>query len=222
MKLPSGTMTIGVRLNAALLSACLAIAIVLNPATVFSHSSIETSPQTSANPAIAEAVQRNFGKGVEVVTSFNPFQVTGDFNGDRLQDLVVVVRITGPLDLLPNQVRLLNPFERGGSLHFPRPSDSRLALAILHDWKNPAATGRFLLLGESPILILQNARAISNQETDRNGLLGVRSRSSKRRAAEPFPRTAKGDIVLLGTEVGGDSLLYWNGRTYLWEDSAED
>jgi len=214
MTLALGTMTIGVKLNAALLSACLAL-------SVFSHSSIGT-PQADAKAAIAEAVQRSFGNGVEVVTSFNPFQVTGDFNGDRLQDLAVVVRITGARNLMPKEVRLLNPFERDGSIHFPRPSDSRLALAILHDWKNPAATGRFLLLGESPILILQNARATSKEESDRNGLLGIRSRSSKRRAAEPFPRTAKGDVVLLGTEVGGDSLLYWNGRTYLWEDSAED
>jgi len=214
MTLLPGTMTNGVTLNAALLSACLAI-------TIFSHSSIGTS-QTVANAAIAEAVQRNFGNGVEVVTSFNPFQVTGDFNGDRLQDLAVVVRITGARNLLPKEVRLLNPFDRGGSIHFPRASDHRLALAILHDWKNPAATGRFLLLGESPILILQNARATSKEESDRNELLSIRRRSSKRRAAAPFPRTAKGDVVLLGTEVGGDSLLYWNGRTYLWEDSAED
>lgn len=212
MKGPLGTMTIGVNLKAALLSACLAI-------LVFGHSSIGT-PQASVNAAIA--VQRSFGNGVEVVTSFKPFQVTGDFNGDRLQDLAVVVRITGARNLLPKEVRLLNPFERGESIHFPRPSDSRLALAILHDWKNPAATARFLLLGESPILSLQNARAISKEESDRNGLLGIRSRSSKRRSPEPFPRAAKGDVVLLATEVGGDSLLYWNGRTYLWEDSAED
>jgi len=33
------------------------------------------------------------------------------------------------------------------------------------------------------------------------------------------PATAKGDVVLLFTEVGDNSMLYWNGRTYRWQDA---
>jgi hypothetical protein len=171
---------------------------------------------------ISEAVRSSFGSGVEVVAAFRPYQVAGDFNGDRVQDLAVVVRITGSRSVLPKDVRLLNPFEPRGAIHFPQSSDNRLAIAILHGWKSPVVGGKFLLIGESPILILQYARAASNEESDRSGLLGLRSKTAKRRRSEPLPISAKGDVILLGTEVGGDSLLYWNGRTYRWEDSAED
>lgn len=176
------------------------------------------------NARILAVVQRDFGVAVEVVTAFSPYRVTGDFNGDRLQDLAVVVRIKGSRKQLPKDVRLLNPFESSGSLHFPaNPSrENRLALAIVHSWQNAVASGKFLLLGESPILILQNARAISSGASDRTNLIGLRNRNPRRRSSEPFPRNAKGDVILLGTEVGGDSLLYWNGRSYSWEDSAED
>lgn len=173
---------------------------------------------------IVAAVQRNFAVGVEVVTTFSPYHVTGDFNGDRVQDLAVVVRLKGSRNQLPKDVRLLNPFESGRTIHFPANAsrESRLALAVVHSWKNPVAGGKFLLLGESPILIMQNARATSSEASDRTDLIGVRNRNGSRRSSEHFPRNAKGDLILLGTEVGGDSLLYWNGRGYSWEDSAED
>jgi hypothetical protein len=44
----------------------------------------------------------------------------------------------------------------------------------------------------------------------------------KRPKGAPFPRAARGDVILLGNQVGDNSPLYWNGRTYVWEDSAED
>jgi hypothetical protein len=121
-------------------------------------------------------------------------------------------------------VKLLNPFERGGAIKFPKKSveDNKLAVAIIHSWNNPAQAARLLLLGESPILILQNARAISSEPSDRLNLIGLRSRRAKRPRGEILPRGSKGDVILLATEVGGDGLLYWNGRTYLWEEPAED
>jgi len=199
---------------------CLAMCLVLIGAGGTRHASPQTSVPSVT--AVAETVRRNFGSGVEVVTAFNPYQVTGDFNGDRVQDLAVVVKITSSRSLLPKDVRLLNPFEQAGAIHFPQSAQNRLAIAILHGWNSPAASGKFLLFGESPILILQYARATSTQESDRNGLLGLRSKAARRRRSAPLPPTAKGDVILLGTEVGGDSLLYWNGRTYRWEDTAED
>jgi hypothetical protein len=178
---------------------------------------------TSAT-AVALALQKHFGPAVEAVTSFQPFYMIGDFNGDGVPDLAAVVRLKARRQALPVDVKLLNPFERGGAIKFPNNPEegNKLAVAILHSWNNPAPAAKLLLLGESPILILQNARAISSQPNERMNLIGLRSRRAKRGRRESLPRGSKGDVILLATEVGGDGLLYWNGRTYLWEEPAED
>jgi hypothetical protein len=174
--------------------------------------------------AVAPAVQKHFGTTAEAVTSFQPFYVIGDFNGDGVPDLAVVVRLKARRLTLPADVKLLNPFERGGAIKFPNnPVDeNKLAIAIVHSWNQPVAAGKLVLLGDSPILILQNARAISSERGDRLNLIGLRSRRAKRGRGEILPGGSKGDVILLTTEVGGDGLLYWNGRTYLWEEPAED
>ena len=178
---------------------------------------------TSAT-AVALAVQKHFGTTVEAVTSFQPFYVVGDFNGDGVPDLAAVVRLKARRQALSAGVKLLNPFERGAAIKFPNnpADDNKLAVAIVHSWSSPAPAARLLLLGESPILILQNARALSSEPNDRLNLIGLRSRRTKRTGGVILPQGSKGDVILLATEVGGDGLLYWNGRTYLWEEPAED
>jgi hypothetical protein len=68
---------------------------------------------------------------------------------------------------------------------------------------------------------MQYSRATSSAQADKQNLIGI-SKRGQRGSGLTLPRGAKGDVILLGTEIGGDSLLYWNGRTYLWQDAAED
>jgi hypothetical protein len=178
----------------------------------------------SQSTAIAAALQTNFASVVEASTAFQPFYVTGDFNGDLTQDIAVVVRIKERRNALPKGVRILNPFQFEKTIVFPAnpATENKLALAIIHSWKTPQPLGKFLLIGDSPILILDYDRAISNQSADRQDLIAVMSRRGKRPKGATFPRAAKGDVILLGNQVGDNSPLYWNGRTYIWEDSAQD
>jgi hypothetical protein len=168
-----------------------------------------------------EVVQTHFGSAVEPVTTVKPFLHTADLNGDRVPDLIIVVRIKGPRSTLPKDVRLLNPFEPDGKIHYPTnpAAANKYALVIIHSWKSPQPTAKFLLIGDSPILILENSRPTSGPES---GDMKLMLRNARRRRDEVYPKTAKGDVVLMVTEVGGDSQLYWNGKTYVWEDSAED
>ncbi|MEP6743509.1 MAG: hypothetical protein ABJB61_13505 [bacterium] len=172
---------------------------------------------------VTAALKTNFMEAVEPVTAFAPFFVTGDFNGDGAQDIAIVVHIKQPRNALPKDVRLLNPFESPSPLKFPNPAaENKLALAIIHSWTTAHATGKFLLIGESPVLILEFDRSASSKPANRKDLIELMSKRGKRLKGATFPRAAKGDVIMMGTEVGGDSLLYWNGRAYVWEDSPED
>lgn len=174
--------------------------------------------------AVAAALQTNFGAAVEASTAFKPFYVTGDFNGDGAQDIVIVVLIKAGRSALPKDVRILNPFEFEKTVKFPvnPATENKLALVIIHDWKNQKPAIKYLLIGDSPLLILDYQRVTSDQPVDRQNLIGLMSKRGRRPKGLTFPRGAKGDVILLGNQVGDDSPLYWNGRTYVWEDSAED
>jgi hypothetical protein len=184
----------------------------------------QTAQSNASQSAAAAAVQSNFGSALEATTAFKPFYVTGDFNGDGTQDLAVVVRIRERRSALPKDVRILNPFQFERTIKFPaNPAvENKLALVIIHGWKTPQPMGKFLLIGDSPVLILDYGRVTSGQPGDRQDLIGLMSKRGKRRKGETFPRGARGDVILLGNQVGDNSPLYWNGRTYVWEDSAED
>jgi hypothetical protein len=179
---------------------------------------VSARSNASQSAVLAEALQASFGSVVEAVSGARPFYLSGDFNGDGVQDIVIVVRVKGRRSALPKDVHVIDPFDHTEGIVFPaNPStDNKLALAIIHGWKNPQPVGKFLLIGSSPILILESDRPTSGEGT---GTMDLMARHAKRRKGEKLPRQAKGDVILLGNEVGGDSMLYWNGRTYAWEDS---
>jgi len=174
--------------------------------------------------AVSATLQTNFGAAVEASTAFKPFYVTGDFNGDGAQDIAIVVLIKAGRSALPKDVRTLNPFELERKIKFPAnpATENKLALVIIHGWKNPKPSAKYLLIGDSPVLILDYQRVTSDQPADRQNLIGLLNRRGRRPKGSTFPPGAKGDVILLGNQVGDDSPLYWNGRTYVWEDSAED
>jgi hypothetical protein len=179
-------------------------------------------------PAVTEALQTSFGSALDVARGFQPFYLTGDFNGDGAQDIIIVAWTKGRQNDLAQGIRVINPFDYGeGRVVWPSNPAAKpaLALAIIHGdqtgWKTSRPTGKFLLIGESPILILENDRALSTRPEDRVDLMELMSRRGKRRRGAQWPpRAAKGDSISLPTEAT-DSILYWNGKTYRWEESSD-
>jgi hypothetical protein len=190
----------------------------------------QTKTQTKAAelPAVTEALQTSFGSAVDAARSFQPFYLTGDFNGDGAQDILIVTWIKGKQNELAQGIRVINPFDYGaGRVVWPSNPAAKpmLALAIIHGdqtgWKTARPAGKFLLVGESPILILEDRRALSVQPEDRVGLIEIMSKRGKRRRGAIWPpRAAQGDSILLPTEAT-DSILYWNGKTYRWEEGDD-
>jgi len=162
---------------------------------------------------------------VEAVTTLKPFYLTADFNGDGAQDVLIVVRLKDHRSELPKDVRLLNPFARDAKPTFPVDPNAKptLALAIIHGgrggWQRSPAAGKFLLLGESPIAILENDRATSGYRDSLTNLMTIITRRGLRRRGARFPPAARFDSINLLTEAA-ESILYWNGKTYRWEELA--
>lgn len=189
----------------------------------------QTKTQTKApqpsQASLREALQKSFGAAVEPVTAFKPFYLTGDFNGDGARDILIVVRIKGPRAELASDVTLYNPFERPKAVFPANPSaNPTLAFAITHGnkpgWQTPPALEKFLLLGQTPILILNYGRVTSAAPQDRNELMELLGKRSVKFRADGWPpAAAKGDSIVLGTEAT-DSILYWNGKNYRWEEAA--
>ena len=183
-------------------------------------------PQLASSATIDSAVRSSFGLKVEPVKGFKPYYLIGDFNGDGTQDALVVVRVKTARAEFPKDVRLMNPFAEVFPSDPSDPSDrskeNRLALAIIHDWKAPQPRAKILLIGGSPVLTLQYDRAVSGRAEDAHDLMSLMKRRGPRPKGENFPPTAKGDVVLLSTEVGDGSMLYWDGRRYRWKDVEDD
>jgi hypothetical protein len=210
-----------------LLVASLLLTVAYSPRLTAQTTPQPKASQSSQTAAVTDALKTLFGASVEAVPAFRPFYLTGDFNGDGGQDILIVVRLKGRRSELPPDVKLLNPFYRTEGPVFPSDPSAKptLAFAIIHGtsagWKTPPTAAKFLLVGESPILILENERAMGRPE-DAKGLMEIISkRGKRRRGATRPPAAAKGDAILLGTEAT-ESILYWNGKTYRWEEFSDE
>jgi hypothetical protein len=191
---------------------------------LFSQTTKQTKPSQAT--VIAETLKTSFGSALAVAKGFKPYYVTGDFNGDAAQDILVVTHLKGQRDELQGDVKLYDPFERPKAIYPADPSaNPTLALAIIHGgkagWQTPPALEKFLLFGSSPVLILNYQRLASSETQDKEALMELlRKGSRKYRGSGWPPAGAKGDSIVLGTEAT-DSILYWNGKNYRWEEAAD-
>jgi hypothetical protein len=175
--------------------------------------------------AVAEALRTSYGSAVEAVTAFKPYYVIGDFNGDAAEDIVIAVRLKGKRSDLPADVKTYNPFERPKAVWPEDPATTpTLALAIIHGskagWQTAPPLETFLLFGQSPVLILNYGRVSSGDANALKTLIELLPKGSKRLKDFGWPpAAAKGASIILGTEAT-DSILYWNGKNYRWEEAA--
>jgi len=168
---------------------------------------------------VQAAVNRAFGSSVELVTTFDPYYATGDFNGDFRVDLLAVVRVIGAQ---PERVRTINPYRYTRTNDEPVPA---LAFAIIHGagnrgWSAASPQAVLLVRGGSPVSVMDDGRSRSSNVGDRRRLIEVWRRGNRRGRPSYLPRTARGDAIVLLTEAA-EGVLYWNGVTYVWREDPE-
>jgi hypothetical protein len=180
----------------------------------------QAGDSTSQHPVpsnVVNVIRNLFGTRIGPADDRKPYYWTGDFNGDNITDLLVMVRLKGPTRALPKDIVVLS-FWNASAQSNPSPQDSELALAIIHGsdagW-NTAPAGKYLIHSKdffsSPLW----------ESTSTKELISiVRIGSKKSRATGP-PVAAKGDSISLATEAGIDTFVYWNGKTYRLFEPAE-
>lgn len=176
---------------------------------------LQAAVSTDNATTIVDVTHRGFGAGVQVESERKPFFLTGDFNGDTFQDLLVIVRVKQKGEL-PAGVSIINPWTTARPDFVSGPS---LALAIVHGgtngWDTESPRGLYLLTDPeffaTPIW----------EDLTQEDLLSVKKKLRGRRRG-PVPLAAKGDAIAVATEAGIDVLLYWDGRTYKLFTPAEE
>lgn len=204
----------------------IAVLVLLSSSFVFGAGAFiqQTKPVQPTAESVRAAVEEFFEATAEPVAGFNPYFVRGDFNGDGAGDVLIVVRLKRGRGALPKDVKTTNPFGYG-----PKPEPlpvaanaPTLALAVIHGnkagWQTSPAVGKFILLGDSPVLILQEDR-LSDPGAEKHLMSLQKKRGRRARADDWPPAAARGDGIVVETEAT-ESILYWDGRTYRWKEAA--
>ncbi len=135
--------------------------------------------------------------GIEILRNRIPFRWEGDFDNDRAKDTLTVVRVTSAFRP-SSRVQLLNLW---GNTPLRRPEN--LALQLISSRK------------KHPILIYsQNYLDSPLWQGQQLPISIVKRGTAAHQTWRQQVGTLRGDGIVLGTEAGIDTLLYWSGEAY--------
>lgn len=130
----------------------------------------------------------------------------GDFDADGAQDHVMLVKTSSlsPSELANSNVNVAWPYYGEGEPPAP-PDGGPVTLLITNAYKTDKKA-RFLIVDPNPISILATEASTEMFVATRNG-------SNETVWAEVGDAVA-GDVLVIPTEAGIDSYLYWDGEKY--------
>lgn len=173
----------------------------------------------------ADLIKNTFGPQVEVVAGATPIELKGDFNGDGFQDIAVLVNPKGKRgDLLPG-VNIAQTSEGARPLEPATILNGKNSLAVIHG----SAAGlqppkdKFLIYAfgwigwngpeTGALRVLPKAK----QKRDRKGYVALSPDNYV-----SLPEVNKGAVIVVPTEAGINTILYWDGVKYrFWLDPGE-
>lgn len=157
-------------------------------------------PQAAADTSIAALLSRTFGGGV-LLHDAAPAVLRGDLNGDGAEDLVAVV-VHGA-GRLAGGVTRVHPWPSDEGATDDLAAGSRARVAVIH---GGSARRAFLIHDPNPVSILDAGAAKEISILPRARLAAE--------GGDELAEAARGDVVVVPTEAGIDTYLYWDGSTY--------
>ncbi|HEY9828915.1 MAG TPA: hypothetical protein V6D19_26150 [Stenomitos sp.] len=142
--------------------------------------------------------------GLEIRGEKDPYFWHGDFDGDGVQDTLYAVRVTSQYQADSGPI----PLSLGTSE--PLGSEEPLALLIQSSQKHKSYLLHRRSYFDSPIW---------REVTLPVGV--VRANDAEYRGWKTAVRPLQGDGIILGTEAGIDTLVYWDGLLFRWYQPPE-
>lgn len=153
--------------------------------------------QTAAS--VEDLVKSLSENTLRVESRATPYRLVGDFNGDKVEDVAVVVSLSDTVETIGKFVRIEYPYYFGKDVN-----SEILALFIIHGkgkgWQF-AQKSSVLLLGRNSALIFQKDRL------DETG------------DAMEIQKSKRGKSSLYLITEGADGTIKWNGKKYIWTES---
>ena len=171
--------------------------------TVFFVFPVCFNPSLHAQTAssVEDLVKSLSGKKLKVETRATPYQLIGDFNGDKVKDVAVIVSLSDTVENTVKTVKIEYPY------YFKKVVDANdLALFIIHGkgkgWQF-AQKSSVLFLGRSSALIFQ------------------KSRLDEKGGGMELDKDKRGKTNIYFVTEGSSGTLKWNGKKYIWTESHD-
>jgi hypothetical protein len=137
-----------------------------------------------------------------VVKQIKPSHLTGDFNGDGNDDDVYIVHARGSVSQLASEMKIIDLYEGEMlSKHFNL-DPKKISLALLHSNKDDMA---FLIYDTNQISVLDGLFSME---------LMVTKKAEASELEAEYGIHPVGDVIVIPTQAGIDTYLFWNGSSY--------
>lgn len=152
--------------------------------------------------SIEELVKSISGGKLAVETKAVPYKLIGDFDGDKVKDVAVIVGLSDTVENIAKVVKIQYPY------YSEKEVDTEdLALLIIHGkgkgWQ-VAQKSSILFLGRSSALIFQKPRLGEHGENGENW---------------EIKQDKRGKVKLFFATEGSDGTMKWNGKRYKWTET---
>lgn len=165
-------------------------------------------------PALAQSidavvlVKAALGPDASVVAGRAVTELRADFNGDQIEDKLLIVTASRKVTDLPANVQVVRPWplNEGESQGDNLAHGASVNFAIIH---GPVTAS------QPQIFVLHNDNTVSLLDAPAGEALTTVKLSDVASLEEPqLAAVAKGDLLTVPTEAGIDTYIYWDGVTY--------
>jgi hypothetical protein len=153
-------------------------------------------------------VKSALGPDASVAAGRAVSELRADFNGDQIEDQLLVVTANRKVTDLPANVRVVRPWplNEGESQGDNLAHGASVNLAIIHGPLTDA---------QPRIFVLHNDNTVSLLDAPAGQTLTTVKLNDVAKLEEPeLAAVAKGDLLTVPTEAGIDTYIYWDGVTY--------